>query len=554
MPNLPTTNIASFLPALAAVKPYQPAVVFPHARDRAGRVAYTHFTIRQLDDESNRLAHGLQQVGIRQGVRTVLMVKPGLEFFALVFALFKVGAVPVLIDPGMGVRNLGQCLAEAQPQAFIGIPKAQLARRLLGWGRKTIHVVVTVGRRPFWGGFSLEDIRQRGENAGLYPPAAFDAHEPAAILFTSGSTGPPKGAVYTHSVFLAQVELLRDTFGIEPGEIDLCTFPLFALFAPALAMTAVVPDMDATRPALANPGKIIEAIEDFGVTNLFGSPALLNRLSLHGEEHGTRLPTLRRVISAGAPVSATIVDRMSRMLAPGVQVFTPYGATEALPVSNIGSDEILQETRHETARGAGICVGKPVHGMEVLILRISDEPIPCLGQEDIATAGEIGEIAVKGLVVTATYFNRPEATTLAKTADPSGGLYHRMGDLGYLDAAGRLWMCGRKSHRVQTSGKTLFTIPCEGVFNVQPDVYRTALVGVGAAGAAQPVLCVELKPECRGANREQVRRELLTLGAAHPHTSGIRSILFHPAFPVDIRHNSKIFREKLALWAAKVRT
>jgi acyl-CoA synthetase (AMP-forming)/AMP-acid ligase II len=554
MRNLSAKNIASFLPALAAAKPHQPAVIYPHGRDRAGRVAYTHLTFRQLDDESNRLAHGLHQVGIRQGVRTVLMVKPGLEFFALVFALFKVGAVPVLIDPGMGVRNLGQCLAEAQPQAFIGIPKAQLARCLLGWGRKTIHLVVTLGRRLLWGGFSLEDIRQRGDKAGPYPPALFDVHEPAAILFTSGSTGPPKGAVYTHSVFLAQVELLRDTFGIEPGEIDLCTFPLFALFAPALAMTAVVPEMDATRPARADPAKIVAAIDDFGVTNLFGSPALLNRVGRYGEEYGTRLPSLRRVISAGAPVSATIVERMSRMLAPGVQVFTPYGATEALPVSNIGSDEILQETRHETARGAGICVGRPVQRMEVLILNISDEPIPKLRQEHVAPEGEIGEIAVKGSVVTASYFNRPEATALAKTADPSDGFYHRMGDLGYFDGMGRLWMCGRKSHRVQTSEKTLFTIPCEGIFNVHPAVYRTALVGVGATGAAHPILCVELKQECRRANCDQVRRELLALGAAHSHTAGIQTILFHPRFPVDIRHNSKIFRDKLALWAARART
>ncbi len=550
MPPLTICNIAAHLPDLAERNPHQLAVVFPQGRDRASRVAYTHYTVRQLNEESDRLARGLRSIGIKEGVRTVLMVKPSLEFFALTFALFKAGAVPVLVDPGMGIANLGRCLAEAQPQAFIGIPRAHLARRLFGWGRSSIHMLVTVGPRILWGGYTLDDIRRRG--AGTHPFAVADDEPEAtdAILFTSGSTGPPKGAVYTHGMFLAQVEMLRDLFQIEAGEIDLCTFPLFALLAPALGVTAVIPDMDATRPARVDPVKIIEAIEDFGVTNLFGSPALLNRVGLYGQQHDIKLPSLRRVISAGAPVAAAIIERFARMLAPGVQVYTPFGATEALPVSCIGSDEILGETRHATARGAGVCVGRPVAGMDVAILRISDDPIAEMSPELLSPPGEIGEIAVKGPVVSASYFNRPEATALHKMADPASGLYHRMGDLGYFDAAGRLWMCGRKSQRVRSGRETLFTIPCEAVFNAHPAVYRTALVGVGASGAARPVLCVELKPECRNQDREQIRHELLELGAVRPHTAGITTILFHPSFPVDIRHNSKIFREKLARWAA----
>jgi acyl-CoA synthetase (AMP-forming)/AMP-acid ligase II len=544
-------NIAAHLPARAWQSPYQLAVIAPCGRARQGRAAYAHYTFRQFDEESDRLAHGLNAVGIGAGVRTVLMVKPGLEFFALTFALLKVGAVPVLVDPGIGVRNLGRCLGEAQPEAFIGIPKAHAARRLLGWARKTVHRLVTVGKRLGWGGYTLDEVRERGAGAGPYPVVEFAADEMAAILFTSGSTGPPKGAVYTHAIFQAQVDLLRDTFGIEPGEIDLCTFPLFALFAPALGMTAVVPDMDATRPAHVDPRKIVEAVEDFGATNLFGSPALLNRVGWYGQQHQIKLPSLRRVISAGAPVSPAIIERFTSMLSPGMQVHTPYGATEALPVSSIGSDEILGETRHATARGAGVCVGRPVAGMEVAILRISDEPISHWSEALRAGPGETGEIAVKGPVVTRAYFNRPEADALAKIVDSGGDFYHRMGDLGYLDDQGRLWMCGRRSHRVHMTTGSLYTVPCEGVFNVHPAVYRTALVGVGESGAARPVLCVELKPDQRGADRARIHRELLELGAAHEHTAPIDTILFHPAFPVDIRHNSKIFREKLAIWAAR---
>lgn len=539
-------NIAVHLETMAARQPYTLAVIFPHGRDRQGRVSYTHLTYRQLNDASDQIAHGLERVGIGRGVRTALMVKPSLEFFALTFALFKAGAIPVLIDPGIGVRNLGQCLAEAEPHAFIGIPKAHAARVVLGWGRASIRVCVTVGRRWFWGGSTLDDVRQLGAGAGPFPIARTSATERAAILFTSGSTGVPKGAVYTHGIFVAQVDILRRLYGIEPGEIDLQTFPLFGLFAPALGMTTIVPDMDATRPAHVDPRKIIEAIEDFGVTNLFGSPALLNRVGRYGALHKIKLPSLKRVLSAGAPVSAEIMERFTAMLPPGVEIHTPYGATESLPVCSIGSTEVLTQTRVRTRQGAGVCVGRPVSEIQLRIIRISDDAIPAWSDDLSLPAGEIGEIVVKGPMVTREYYGRPESTALAKIA-AGDSFYHRMGDLGYLDELGRVWFCGRKSHRVITGQGTLFTIPCEAVFNTHPKIYRTALVGV----AGRPVLCVELEKDAGHVDSEALRQELRVLAASQPHTRGIDTFLLHPAFPVDIRHNAKIFREKLAVWAAR---
>jgi olefin beta-lactone synthetase len=540
-----TINIALHLCTMAERQPYTFAVVFPHGRDAHGRVAYTHFTYQQLNDESDWIARGLQQIGISRDVRTVLMVKPSLEFFALTFALFKVGAVPVLIDPGMGIANLKQCLAEAEPEAFIGIPKAHAARVVLGWAKASIRTCVTIGTRWFWGGETLDNVRQMGFG-GPQPIAPTQANDLAAILFTSGSTGVPKGAVYTHGMFAAQVEMLRKLYDIQPGDYDLQTFPLFGLFAPALGMTTIVPDMDATRPAQVDPRKIIEAIENFGVTNLFGSPALLNRVGRYGVEQEIKLPSLRRVLSAGAPVSAEIMERFTKMLAPGVQIHTPYGATEALPVCSIGSDEVLSDTRTRTQLGAGVCVGKPVAGIELKIIRISDSPIPTWSDDLVLQAGQIGEITVKGPQVTREYYRRPESTALAKILD--GDLfYHRMGDLGYLDECGRVWFCGRKSHRVVTASETLYTICCEAVFNTHPRIYRTALVGVGTT----PVICVELEKDAPRADCAALLKELHALAVSQSHTKNIATFLFHPAFPVDIRHNAKIFREKLAVWAAR---
>jgi len=544
-------NIAAHLAQMARLQPSRPAVICARGRDAQGAVAYDERSFAALEEASNRLALAFGDAGIGRGTRTALMVPPGVDFFTLTFALFKAGAVPVLIDPGIGLRNIKACLAQVQPEAFIGVAKAHAARLLLGWARASIRVNVTVGAKWFWGSTTLAELLAQGP-ARPYAAIAPAPEETAAILFTSGSTGAPKGAVYTHEIFSAQVAQIRDLYGIAPGETDLATFPLFALFGPALGMTAVVPEMDASRPARADPATIVAAIEKFGVSNMFGSPALIDRVGRYGELHGVRLPTLRRAISAGAPVAPRVLERFTAMLAPGAELFTPYGATECLPVASIGSAEILGETRQRTDQGAGVCVGRPVPGLAAKIIRISDEPIAQWDGALELPRGEIGEIAVRAAHATRSYFNLPAATALAKIPDPaSGGFYHRMGDVGYVDERGRLWFCGRKAHRVVTAQGTLYSVCCEGVFNCHPRVLRTALVGVPRGGAMAPVLCVELEPAARGASQDAIRAELLALGARNELTRRIDTILFHPAFPVDVRHNAKIFREQLAAWAAR---
>ena len=544
-----TCNIAAILPRMAAERGEQIAMRCPGRRAADGFAAYDlTLSYRELEDRSNAIAAGLRGFGIARGTRTVLMVRPSPEFFLLMFALFKLGAVPVLVDPGIARSALKQCLDEAEPQAFIGIPLAHVARLVLGWARSaTRHV--TVGRRWGWGGRSLAQIESAGAGAG--PQLADTApDEMAALLFTSGSTGVPKGVTYRHRHFVAQIELLRGAFGMQAGGVDLPTFPPFALFDPALGLTSVIPDMDPTRPAQADPRKLVNAIERFGVTQLFGSPALVDVLSRHGE----KLPTVTRVTSAGAPVPPEVVARMRALLPEDAQLWTPYGATECLPVAVIEGRE-LQSTREATEHGAGTCVGRPVIPNEVRIVSISDEAIDEWSDRLLSSPGKVGEITVAGPSATDEYFRRPQATALAKIrehlGDDSVRIVHRMGDLGYFDREGRLWFCGRKSHRVRTARGELYTEQVEPVFNVQADVRRTALVGVGAPGAQQAVICVELKPGTPSSKRQQVLNELRRIGAAFEHTADIHAFLFHPKFPVDIRHNAKIGREQLARWAAK---
>lgn len=542
-------NITRAVYENALAQPQRTAIVLPDGRDNQGQLKYKQYSFEQLAYECDVLARGLQSVGIRRGMRTVLMVKPSFEFFTLIYAMFKTGIVPVLIDPGMGLKNLKVCLSEAQPEAFIGISKAHLARLALGWSKDSLKHFVTVGPKMGWSGKTLDQLRKIGSEKPITGVADTRSDEMAALLFTSGSTGVPKGVVYQHGHFLAQVDRLSQIYSDRQDGVDLATFPPFALFDPALGMTSVIPDMDPTKPAEVNPDHIFDAIKRFQVTHMFGSPALLNRISRAGVEQGITLPTLRSVMSAGAPVPYQTLERMKQLIRPEAEIYTPYGATEALPVTTVNASLILNQTQAQTAKGAGVCIGRPLDGVEVKIIGIDDKAIESWDDHLIVTDGTIGEIVVKGDNITRSYFNRPQSTLLGKIRDGEE-IRHRMGDLGYFDAEGKLWFCGRKAHRVVTEQSTLFSIPCEAVFNTHPDVYRCGLVGVERQGKTIPVICVELEKSPKS-HRDQIKLDLLDLAARYPHTKQIRHFLFHPALPVDIRHNSKIFREKLAVWADK---
>jgi len=547
MSDMETCNIASRLREMAERLPYKRAVVFPEGRDAKGRVTYSHLTFQQLDHDSDAYARGFERIGITRGVRTLLMVKPSLEFISLTFALFKVGAVPVMIDPGMGKDRLLVCIKGVEPEALIGIPLAHVARTLYRKPFRSVRVPVTVGRRWFWGGHSLDALRDASDEPFDLTPTRGD--ELAAILFTTGSTGPAKGVEYEHGMFDAQCDLIRETYGMGEEDIDLPTFPLFALFSVALGMTAVIPDMDPTRPAEVDPEKIVEAIHSQGCTFSFGSPALWGRVTAYCVDHGIKLPSLETVLMAGAPVPPEVHERF-KQIAPDVETHTPYGATESLPATDMTGSEVLAETAEATRQGKGTCVGRPVHSVEVEIIRLTDEPIEEWRNDLVLPTGEIGEIVVKGPTVTKRYFRRDDATQLAKIRD-GNIIRHRIGDLGYKDEKGRIWFCGRKTHRVETPKGIMYTVCCEAIFNRHPEAKRSALVGVGERPDQRPAIVIEPEAIPTGSAEQTLRQELLDMAAGCALTEEIRDVLFHPSFPVDIRHNAKIFREQLTVWATE---
>ena len=540
-------NVAGRLQATADLDPNGIAIAQPMKRDSSGKRVYRTVTFRELDEDSNRIAQGLWDMGIPRGSRLVLMVRPSVEFISLVFALFKAGMITILIDPGMGRRSLIRCLEESNPDGFVAIPVAHAARTFLRRRFPNSKFHVTVGRRWWWGGPTLEQLRKT--DVGSFEMAPTGAHDSAAVIFTTGSTGPPKGVLYHHINFDRQATEIRDHYGILPGEIDLAGFPLFALFNCAMGVTTVIPVMDPTRPADVDPRNVIEAVRDWKVTQAFGSPSLWNTVGRYCDETGEKLPTLRRVLSAGAPVPTHVITRVLNSIADDGDIHTPYGATEALPVASISGRNILDETAARTADGQGVCVGSRFPGMRWKVIRISDEPIEEIDQAEQVRQGEIGELLVCGDVVTHEYTTRRDANSLHKVRD-GDQIWHRMGDVGYLDEDDRFWFCGRKAHRVRTKEGTLFTIPCEAIVNGHESVYRSALVGVGPPGQQTPAVVAEPWPEhwpkSRG-ERERLIAELQQRLAEHPKTAMIQQVLLQKALPVDIRHNAKIFREKIAV-------
>ncbi|MDQ8193552.1 fatty acid CoA ligase family protein [Coraliomargarita sp. SDUM461004] len=530
-------NVAHFLAQQAVAQPTAAAVRAPVGHDGSGAIRYVARSFSELEAEAAATAHYFTAAGIQRGTRVLLMVRPGLDLIRIVFALFKMGAVPIVIDPGMGLKKFLRCVRHSQPAALVGITPAIWIARLFRPSFQGVTIKLGVGR-------GFEQKIDGFKSSGSFAVVDSAVDELAAILFTSGSTGPAKGVCYAHGMFLAQVNAIRQQYMIQPGEIDLPMLPVFALFNPALGMCTVVPNMNPSRPATVDPAQIVRAIEQNSVTNSFGSPALWTKIARYCERESIVLPSVRRILMAGAPVPPALMQQM-RTIIPNGEIHTPYGATEALPVSSISASEVLQQTAARTQLGEGTCVGRPLPNVAVRVIQPVDGPITVIDAVQEVPAGAIGEIIVQGPSVTRAYDQLEQADADAKIADAIGH-WHRMGDMGWLDAEGRLWFCGRKVERVLTASGAMYTDCCEAIFNAHPQVFRSALIDLGEG---RPGVVIEPEKTAfpsSGSARASFIKSLKALAMSHTLTAPIQDFFFERSFPVDVRHNAKIHRLSLA--------
>ncbi|OKJ23867.1 AMP-ligase [Streptomyces sp. CB00316] len=475
------------------------------------------------------LMQALHQAGVRPGHRAVVMTRDAYDLTAVVYALCSLGAVPVLIEPRAEVRP---CLQDIAPDVFIGEPLAHLGRQVLGWGRPHVRIPLVTGRPLLAPGRRLA-ARAPGGSVPTLRPREPDGDELAIIAFTSGSTGRPKGAEYRYATLAGQLDALTTLLEPRPEDVLLAGFLPVAMLGPLLGLTTLVPAVNHLSPARTSPRELVEPILRHRVTKIIASPAVLTLIAGHCARHGIALPSVRQILSFGAPLRLHLAEALRKAVPDSTEILSVYGATECLPVSAIDDHDLRASRIQPPAGQAGTCLGRPLPGIQPHIL-------------DADPTG-LGEIAVAGPTVSPAYHARPDADAATKDVI-SDGVLHRTGDLGRLDDRGRLWFLGRKAHLVTGTGFTMTTEDIETVADTAPGIRRTALVGVGTAVCQLPVLCVEPMPTTpRAAALAAVRTAL----NGHPEGHRIDVLLLHPGFPTDPRHNSKIDRPRLAGWAAK---
>jgi len=538
-------NVAYHLAQMAQTQPNAPAIILPNKQNK--HKIDQILTFKELNTLSDRVAQGLSNQGVSAGQKIILLISFDIDFFIIIFSLFKMGAIPVVVDPGMGISRMLHCFSQTYPSVFIGIPKAHGLRYLFPRFFQSISHFISTGSFRLPNTISYKNLKTTPLQ-NPFPTYQPMPDETCAILFTSGSTGPAKGVCYTHELLNAQICHIKEHFHIFPNEIDFPTFPLFALFNPALGMTAILPDINTSQPIKSNPKKLVNAILAQHVSSIFASPILIKKIATYAREKGIVLSEINRIISAGAPILPEIIEQVATILPTSATVYSGYGATEAMPVCAIDHHEILSETAVKSRMGYGTCIGKPLNGLDVQIIKITEDPIEHVSSAQFLPLYKIGEIIVRGDIVTKSYYKN-EKETRQKNITDGNTFWHRMGDVGWKDEKERIWFCGRKSHRVETNIKTYFSIPCEAIFNNHPLVCRSALVGILKNSQVVPAICIELTHKLIKKEIQKLIFQLQQLANEHTITQGITTFFCKSQFPMDIRHNAKIFREKLAVWA-----
>ena len=544
--------------SIAQDSPQQQAIIIPLPILGGGTASTCSYS--EFIGNVNRFRRGLEALGLKQGDRVLFLVKPSIEFLTLTYAVFNVGATPVFVDPGVGMENLTKCINDARATAVIASPKAVLLKILkptLFVGIKFFLTAQSIVPSMF--GVSSLRLLNRCSSKPL-PPATVPDN--IFIVYTSGATGTPKGVVYTDKMLRSQLNIFANRFGLKKGGIDMPLLPVFSMFSIALGVTTVFPPINPSKPLALEPELVSSLIKHFGVTTSFGSPTLWNKISEYCVRSGTVFPTLKTILLAGAPVPAKVLKKVQSML-PNGKAFTPYGATEALPVTFIGADELeLITPQPAKIGGQGTMVGTPVllgeDSVTVKVIAITNDAISSIEKATELLPFEIGELIVKGNNISPSYFSLPTdpplLSNLVGKIQDDEGFWHRMGDVGYLDEQGRIYFCGRKAHIVaSTENKVYFSEPVELVFNDHPKIFRSALVEVKKEAQKKVGLVVEpyqhFFPKT-DTEKSLLISEIKQVAAASPLTKDIELFYVHPSFPVDGRHNAKVFRDKLGVWAS----
>lgn len=527
------------------------AVVDMHPKDST-RIA-RHYTWAELAQNVERVANGLEELGVRPQSRVNLMIPPGALLTTCMYACLKIGAIVVVADTGLGAKGLTRALKGARPDYLIGIPQALAAAKAFGWpgSRISAEPLTGVMKKVLGVRATLTDFT----DTSVRPRPIRDAQEHAAVLYTSGSTGPAKGVLYTQQQLSAMRDAIMSTYHLHQNTGLVAGFAPFALLGPALGVTSVTPTMDVTQPKTLTASALAHAVEAISAQTVFLSPAALMNVvrtsAALGEQEKHALAQVRTVLSAGAPLSTSLLEAVHAIL-PHASIHTPYGMTEALPITDISYEQIQDAAADAASKnvlgaGNGVCVGTPIAGAQVSIAPLDKNGVA--GVEHHQTPGVTGEILVRAPHVKDRY-DRLWVTEHQSIATPG---WHHTGDVGHLDEHGRLWVEGRLSHIILGAQGIYTPVAAEHTAEKIMGVRRAAVVPVGPAGCAQAVAVVETDPQTRKNGLASVKLTQKIRNQVFEETGiSLCAVLAVKEHPTDIRHNSKIDRTLLAQWAEKV--
>ncbi len=506
-------------------------------------------TFGELDELVQRTAEGLFGTGgVQVGDRVAVMIPPGVDLAIVLYACWRMGAVPVLIDGGLGPAQMGAAMKVAYPNHLIGIRRALAAARTLSWPGRRIAVEPThrVARRLLGVEHDLASL----QDAPSVPLPAVDPDAEAAVVFTSGATGPSKGVRYSAARIDTQIRTLVEQYNISADDSLVAAFAPFALYGPAMGIPSTVPDMDVSSPGTLTAATLLDAVEAIDASLVFASPAailsVLETLDELGARDRTALDHVRLLLSAGAPVPGHVLRAAVDRLVPNAAAHTPYGMTECLPVTDIDLVS-LESLGPDALHHLGVCVGMPVDSVELLIDPLDELGIPT--GLPTSEPGLLGEVRVRAAHQRLGYDRLWHTTHLASPADGT----HATGDIGTIDADGRLWIGGRTGHVIRTATGPVAPTPIERAVDMLDGIRRSAAVGVGPAGAQVVVVIAETSDAGRRPRQSSLDRiDRIRAAVAEATGLDVAACLEVPSLPVDRRHNSKIDRTHLADWATGV--
>jgi len=524
------SNVVELLQRQAARVPDRNALVFG-VGNAAIAVSFAELW-RRLDCVSV----GLRRRGLHRGDRVIVMIPMSPQLYVVLLGVLKMGAVAVFVDPWIGMRQLAAFAAFAEPQAWIGVGRSHLLR--LGDPRlRRIALSVTTGKRflRFPAAETLAAL-EAGDPDGAI--VAVDANDPALITFTSGSSGVPKGANRTHGFLAAQHRALQRELTCSDTDVDMPMFPVFALNNLAQGITSVVPAIDFRRVDDIDAAAVARQLRDNQVSTCTASPPFIEQLVRLVAADPSQRIDLRSLVTGGAPVTDGQLRRWVAAL-PDTGIEVVYGSTEAEPVARISADQRLELAASSPTNHAGVCVGTASTLVRVKIVRISREPLS-LGPGGFAElelpVGEVGEVVVSGEHICADYYRNPDAVRHNKVVDESGALWHRMGDTGYLDEDGRLWLVGRVHATILRQGRVWHPLLLEQTAaSGDPTIAQVAAVGLPDETLGERTVVV--------VRSSRDKTSLATAVAERLAGNGLEVdeiVVVDRELPLDPRHRSKI--------------